>query len=180
MAAADRSWRQSESADAQEDQAKRRTFIETLNERLPTKRVIAQGVLRNERDEVLLCQLTYKQEWDLPGGVVDQFESPATCLARECREELGAELTPGPLLATSWLPPYRGWDDAVAFIFDLGRVDSDWSLGLTLQPREIIAVHWVDSAVLDAHAAPYAARLIRAAVDPGSPRYLENGAAPSR
>ena len=36
-----------------------RAFIGQLNDRLPTKRVIAQGILRNERDDVLLCQLTY-------------------------------------------------------------------------------------------------------------------------
>lgn len=60
-----------------DQEAAYRSFIARLNERLPTKRVIAQGTLCNERGEVLLCELTYKREWDLPGGVVDKFESPA-------------------------------------------------------------------------------------------------------
>ena len=46
-------------------------FNKLLNNRLPTKRNIAQGLLRNERGEILLCELTYKKDWDLPGGVVE-------------------------------------------------------------------------------------------------------------
>lgn len=160
------------------DDAARRNFIETLNARLPTKRVIAQGMLRNENDEILLCQLTYKKEWDLPGGVVDKFESPAACLRREIAEELGTDVRVGELVTSTWLPPYRGWDDAVLFLFDLGRVPADWVAGLTLQPREIVAVHWVGLADLDTHIAPYAARLLRAALTPVPCAYLEDGLPP--
>ena len=46
-------------------------FIGVLNAGLPTKRVIAQGLVRSDRGRFLLCELTYKREWDLPGGVVD-------------------------------------------------------------------------------------------------------------
>ena len=160
------------------DDAARRNFIETLNARLPTKRVIAQGMLRNENDEILLCQLTYKKEWDLPGGVVDKFESPAACLRREIAEELGTDVRVGELVTSTWLPPYRGWDDAVLFLFDLGRVPADWVAGLTLQPREIVAVHWVAVEDLDNHVAPYAARLLRAALTPAPRAYLEDGLPP--
>jgi 8-oxo-dGTP diphosphatase len=155
-----------------------RAFIGQLNDRLPTKRVIAQGILRNERDEVLLCQLTYKKEWDLPGGVVDKFESPAGALLRECREELGAELQIAGLLTTSWLPPYRGWDDAVLFLFDLGVVTASWLDSLTLQPREIVAVHWADPQTVTERTAPYAARLIAAGIASAPAPYLENGEPP--
>ncbi|WP_353508487.1 GNAT family N-acetyltransferase, partial [Intrasporangium sp.] len=60
----------------------REGFTAMLDSALPVKRAIAQGVLRNERGEVLLCELAYKREWDLPGGVVDPNESPADCVAR--------------------------------------------------------------------------------------------------
>lgn len=49
-------------------------FIAILNAGLPTKRVISQGLLRDEAGRVLLCELTYKKEWDLPGGVVEPGE----------------------------------------------------------------------------------------------------------
>lgn len=148
-------------------------FIGHLNEQLPTKRVIAQGVLRNERDEVLLCELTYKREWDLPGGVVDKGESPLSCLARECSEELGQAPPIRGLLTTTWLPPYRGWDDAVLFLFDLGRVSADWIADLTLQPREIVAVHWCAPEVVAERAAGYTTELLHAVSDPAIAPYLE-------
>ncbi|HET8594336.1 MAG TPA: GNAT family N-acetyltransferase, partial [Intrasporangium sp.] len=80
-------------------------FIGVLNANLPTKRVISQGVLRDRDGRVLLCSLTYKSEWDLPGGVIDPWESPATAVTRELREELGLELPVLGLLVVNWMPP---------------------------------------------------------------------------
>ena len=63
-----------------ETEAERLKRIAILNARLPRTRAIAQGVLRDPKGRVLLCELSYKREWDLPGGVVDPGESPATCV----------------------------------------------------------------------------------------------------
>jgi 8-oxo-dGTP pyrophosphatase MutT (NUDIX family) len=117
-------------------------FIGVLNANLPTKRVISQGVLRDENDRVLLCELTYKAEWDLPGGVIDPWESPATAVARELHEELGLELSVLGLLVVNWMPPWRGWDDACQFVFDLGRHESSIVDAMTFEATEIVAVHW--------------------------------------
>ncbi|MGB5951991.1 MAG: NUDIX hydrolase [Ornithinimicrobium sp.] len=134
-------------------------FLLMLNATLPTKRVIAQGLIRNERDEVLMCGLTYKKEWDLPGGVVDPHESPAAALAREVHEELGVTIPEGELLAINWLPPYRQWDDAVLLVFDLG-VHPDLPQRARLQPTEIASLNWCDPAQVHERAAPYVARLL--------------------
>jgi 8-oxo-dGTP pyrophosphatase MutT (NUDIX family) len=142
----------------------RAAFIARLNATLPTKRVIAQGLIRDGAGRVLLCELTYKLEWDLPGGVVDPGESPATTLAREVREELGLEVEAGPLLSVNWLPPYRQWDDALLLVFDLG-VRPDVTDHLVLQPREIRAVHWVGREELERYAAPYVVRHVGALLD---------------
>lgn len=142
----------------------RAAFIARLNATLPTKRVIAQGLIRDGAGRVLLCELTYKLEWDLPGGVVDPGESPATTLAREVREELGLVVEAGPLLSVNWLPPYRQWDDALLLVFDLG-VRPDVTDHLVLQPREIRAVHWVGREELERYAAPYVVRHVGALLD---------------
>ena len=91
---------------------------------------------------LLLCELVYKREWDLPGGVVDRHESPAACVVREVREELDLSVTAGPLLAVNWLPALHGWGDATVFVFDLGTVDADVVERAHLQQREILGVHW--------------------------------------
>lgn len=155
-------------------EAGRLAFIEYLNGRLPTKRVLAQGVLRNEHGEVLLCELTYKREWDLPGGVVDPFESPATCVERELSEELALELRAGRLLAVNWLPPWRGWDDAVLYLFDLGTIHSGDLDPAHFLRREIRDIHWRSVADAAAHLAPYAARMLEVAADAEHTAYLEN------
>ncbi len=153
----------------------RRSFIGILNNRLPRKRAIAQGLARNAAGEVLLCELTYKKDWDLPGGVVDPGESPAACVEREIREELGLDLVAGRLLAVDWLPPYRGWDDAVLFLFDLGVLDADVLDPARYLRREIKGAHWVPLDRVGDHIAAYAARLVAVAAVAEHTAYLEDG-----
>ena len=95
-------------------------FRALLNSFLPRKRAISQMLVRDQDGRVLLCQLTYKQDWDLPGGVVEVGESPQLAVAREVEEELGLSVPAGRLLLTDWLPPWSGWDDALCLVFDGG------------------------------------------------------------
>ncbi len=156
----------------------REGFIALLNAGLPTKRVIAQGRLRDEQGRILLCRLTYKSEWDLPGGVVEVGEAPAAGLAREIREELGVSIEVGDLLTVNWLPAWRGWDDACIFLFDLGQVDASFTGEMQLQPTEIVGVDWCDTDTVREHAAAAALELLTA-VDAGDlPVYREAPLAP--
>jgi RimJ/RimL family protein N-acetyltransferase/8-oxo-dGTP pyrophosphatase MutT (NUDIX family) len=150
-------------------------FIGVLNAGLPTKRVIAQGLILNSANEILLCELTYKQEWDLPGGVVDPHESPAQAVVREIREEMQVEVLPKSLVAVNWLPPWRGWDDAMLFVFDLG-VDDDVIALARLEPRELRALHWCSLDRVERRAAPYVTRMLRRlAQRTEGTAYLEDG-----
>ena len=159
----------------EETEADRLKRIAILNARLPKKRNIAQGLLRNRDGLLLLCELSYKQEWDLPGGVVDPGEPPATTVAREIEEELGLTVQVGGLLAVNWLPPWRGWDDAHLYLFDCGVLDVELDPSRFL-PREIADAHWVSTQDAAAHVAPYTARMLAAVEDvpAGSTLYLEN------
>jgi 8-oxo-dGTP pyrophosphatase MutT (NUDIX family) len=153
-------------------------FRALLNGALPRKRVIAQGLLRDPRGRVLLCELTYKPDWDLPGGVVESGESPREAVVREVEEELGLRLAPGPLVAVDWLPPWSGWDDACLLVFDLGTVGAAGTGDVVLEPREIAAVHWCDPAMVTEHSrGPTAARVLHccAAADSGTTVFLHAG-----
>jgi 8-oxo-dGTP pyrophosphatase MutT (NUDIX family) len=151
-------------------------FIALLNSSLPTKRAIAQGVLRDSAGGVLLCELTYKAEWDLPGGVVDPSESPAQCVVREVREELAIDVEVRGLLAVNWLPPWRGWADATVFVFDLGVADSGLISRTTLERREVRSLHFVGEEEWEERVAPYNQRLLAfLATHAGPTAYLEDG-----
>ena len=54
----------------------------------PAKRMGAGALLRDAQDRVLV-QPSYKPGWEVPGGVVEQIESPRAACSREPTEELG-------------------------------------------------------------------------------------------
>lgn len=153
-------------------------FIAVLNAGLPTKRVISQGLLRDEQGRVLLCELTYKQEWDLPGGVIEVGESPAVGLVRELQEELDVTVAIEQLLTVNWLPAWRGWDDACILLFDAGTVDSSLTDQMTLQPTEIKAVHWCDPETVRARATAAATELVEAVLAGDDRVYREASPSP--
>jgi len=151
----------------------REGFVSILNAGLPRKRVIGQGVLRDRDGRVLLCELTYKREWDLPGGVVEVGESPALGLVRELQEELGITVTIEGLVTMNWLPPWSQWDDACLFVFDLGVVDADVVDAMVLQRSEIAAVHWVDLETARERATLATVELLEALSQAPLPAYRE-------
>lgn len=153
--------------------ASREGFIALLNAGLPTKRIISQGLLRDPDGRVMLCELTYKSEWDLPGGVVEVGESPAVGLVREISEELGIDVTVQGLLTVNWLPAWRGWDDACIFLFDLGVADPAITESMTLQPTEIRSVQWCDADRVAERATGAAVELLTAVADGDLPTYRE-------
>lgn len=59
------------------------------------------AVVDEDHQSVLLLRQSYgDQRWGLPGGAVEPGETILAALSRECREELGTEVTIGPL--TGW------------------------------------------------------------------------------
>jgi 8-oxo-dGTP pyrophosphatase MutT (NUDIX family) len=158
-------------------------FRRLLNSFLPRKRAISQMLIRSAgpagADLVLLCQLTYKKDWDLPGGVVEVGESPRLAVAREVTEELGLEIASGPLVLTDWLPAWGGWDDAVCLVFDGGLHDQSITASIVHQQREIRSARFCTIEEVHELCADFTARrivsaLINVSEHPG-PAYTESG-----
>jgi len=157
-------------------------FRALLNSFLPRKRAISQLLVRDPDDRVLLCNLTYKRDWDLPGGVVEVGESPQGAVAREVEEELALRIPAGPLLLTDWLPPWSGWDDALCLVFDGGEHDADLARGIVMQAREIRSAEFATAAQVRERCADFSARRIESALANlaagGGPAYVESGGSP--
>jgi 8-oxo-dGTP pyrophosphatase MutT (NUDIX family) len=139
-------------------------FRALLNSFLPRKRAIGQFLIRDTADRVLLCQLTYKPDWDLPGGVLEVGESPAEGVSREVQEELALDLSAGPLLLTDWLPPWSGWDDAVCLVFDGGVHDPSLVDSMVREQREIRSVAFCTLDEVRERCADFTARRVEAAL----------------
>ena len=154
------------------------SFRSLLNSFLPRKRAIGQMLLRDTSGRVLLCNLTYKKDWDLPGGVVEVGESPQLAAAREVEEELGLVVKPGPLVLTDWLPPWSGWDDALCLVFDGGVHDPAILDRAVYQAREIRSAQFCTLEQATERCADFTLRRLTAAlasIERGGPAYTESG-----
>lgn len=155
-------------------------FRMLLNSFLPRKRAIGQMLIRDRAGRVLLCELTYKRDYDLPGGVVEVGESPRDATAREITEELGLEIPAGDLILTDWLPPWGGWDDAVCLVFDGGEHEPAIEDQIVRQAREIRGARFATLEEAEDLCADFTYRRIQAALarlSGGGSTYTESGRA---
>lgn len=154
-------------------------FRALLNSFLPRKRAIGQMLVRDQDQRVLLCNLTYKSDWDLPGGVVEVNESPQQAVSREIEEELALTIEAGALVLTDWLPPWSGWDDAVCLVFDGGVHESAITDRIVREAREIRTAEFCTLEQVHERCADFTARRIVSALANleagGGPAYTESG-----
>ncbi|MCW2879949.1 MAG: hydrolase [Sphaerisporangium sp.] len=140
-------------------------------------RAAAGALIRDEAGHVLVVHPTYKDGWDIPGGMLEMDESPQTACAREIKEELGIAPEIGPLLCVDWVPPHPPWDGGLMFVFD-GGVFTDRELAdIRLPPDELDRFEFVAPDELDGLLALGLARRLKACLrglgTTGS--YLEDG-----
>ena len=137
-------------------------FSGVMDSVLPTKRVIGHAVFRDPQNRVLLMETRYKEDWELPGGIIEPHEPPRVGAQREVLEEIGLAVEFRNAALIDWMPPYLGWSDAVEFIFDGGTLEEDVARSLTAtDPHELVAVHWVAPEDLDERVTELSARRIR-------------------
>ncbi|MBT2408041.1 MULTISPECIES: NUDIX hydrolase [unclassified Streptomyces] len=112
-------------------------YLAEGNAKQARKRVSADVLFLDEAGRVLLVKPTYKEAWDLPGGMAEANESPQDAARRELHEELGLAVRLGRLLCVDWVPPHGPWDDQLAFIFDGGTLDRRQSADLHPRDHEL-------------------------------------------
>lgn len=119
------------------DDEARFAYLAEGNARQARKRVAADVLIRDQHGHVVLVNPTYKEHWDLPGGMAEPNEPPRAAAVREVREELGLPIRPGRVLLLDWIGPHSPWDDQLLFIFDGGVFPHDQLSQLTPRDPEI-------------------------------------------
>ena len=145
----------------------------------PRTPVAAAGLLWAGSRLLLLCP-TYKQTWTLPGGCVEEGESPLVGCLREVREETGLIRAAGVLRCVDYRRPGAG-EGGLRFVFDLGELADAEEQLLQLPPEEIAASRFVmpDETLRLLDAAQ--ARRVSAVLSSGAGvLYLEDGVVPDR
>ncbi|NCF65497.1 MAG: NUDIX domain-containing protein [Chloroflexi bacterium] len=102
---------------------------------LPKKRISAGCLFFDERGRLLVVNPTYKDTWEIPGGVVEENESPREAVIREVVEELGLVCRPERLLCVDYSSETGTRTESLQFIF-LAPVLSDQTIGMIKLPRE--------------------------------------------
>jgi 8-oxo-dGTP diphosphatase len=131
-------------------------------------------LLRDAAGRVLLVEPAYKDDWELPGGVVEAEESPYDAAVRELKEELGLAVPPGRLLVVDWVPPRAGRTEGVMFVFDGGVLSTTAAAGIRLPVEELRSWAWCTLPETEERLSPLLARRAAAAVN-GLTMYLEDG-----
>ncbi|MFJ2215020.1 NUDIX domain-containing protein [Streptomyces sp. NPDC101062] len=145
--------------------------------------LMAAGALFfNEAGHVLLVEPNYKNYRDVPGGYVEQGESPLQACVREVQEELGIVPPIGQLLAMDWAPSDKE-GDKILYLFDGGVLSQNALNRIEFQDGEIQAIAFHSVSEISTLTIPRLARRIEQAVkarQQGETVYLEHGSVPRR
>ncbi|MBI2109216.1 MAG: NUDIX hydrolase [Parcubacteria group bacterium] len=104
---------------------------------LPRKRIGAGVLFFDEKDRVLLVKPNYKEGWIIPGGSVDEHESPQAAAVRETKEELNIDLKDPKLICVSFAQEHGIKTEALHFIFSGGVLSKEQIARIRLQKEEL-------------------------------------------
>jgi len=97
---------------------------------------VAAAFTAGKASRLLLVKPTYKPGWDLPGGILEEGESPTAGLKREIREELGVECVLDDLACVDFIE--SDWEDRpVLLLMFLARFRGSDKPRFRLQPDEL-------------------------------------------
>ena len=115
---------------------------------LPAKRMGAGCLFLNDDGQVMLVKPTYKPTWEIPGGAVENKESPKQCCQREVSEELGLDRAIGHLLVVDYNSETDERTESLMFIFYGGTLTSSEIESIQLNHDELSEFRFFEAETL--------------------------------
>ncbi len=110
---------------------------------LPRKRMGTGCLFFNDQGKMLILKPTYKNNWLLPGGVIEANESPRQACIREVKEEIGIDCQPSRLLCVDYVGDRLNNIESVQFVFLGGIIANETKISLPEQ--EISTYQFLES-----------------------------------
>ncbi|MEK7535945.1 MAG: NUDIX hydrolase [Patescibacteria group bacterium] len=107
-------------------------------------------IFLNESDKVLILRTTYKKDWEVPGGGIEQDESPMEAAVREVQEELGITINRPDLLGVDYRHTSTEREEMMHFTFLGGVLSQKMIDKIVLQQDEIESFKFVSRHELEA------------------------------
>lgn len=145
---------------------------------LPKKRVAAGILFFDTHGRILIVKPIYRPEWLIPGGTIEEDESPRQGCEREVLEELGLIVTAQQLLCIDYMQKDGVKTEGIDFIFYGGTLDQGQIDSIQLQASELSEYRFVSiEEALQLLAEVLSRRLIPCieALQHHTTVYLENG-----
>lgn len=145
---------------------------------LPKKNVAAGVLFFNTYGRILIVNPTYRPEWGIPGGTIEEDESPRQGCEREVLEELGLIVDVQQLLCIDYMQRDEIRTESVQFVFYGGVLDQGQIDSIRLQESELSEYRFVPiEEALELLTVTLSRRLIPCieALQHHTTLYLENG-----
>lgn len=110
---------------------------------LPKKQMASGALFFNEKGEMLILWPIYKDQWEIPGGIVENNESPHEAVEREIKEEIGLSLKVQQLLVCDYWHQADERPDNLQFIFYGGILSDEDIAGIQLEKEEIESFEFI-------------------------------------
>lgn len=111
---------------------------------LPKKTASSNALIFNEQGKILVVKPSYKQTWNLPGGIIEEEESPQDACKREVLEELGIAIVPRDLAFVIYESRSEKLHDNIRFVWKIEKVSPDQIANIKLQESELADYKFID------------------------------------
>lgn len=97
----------------------------------------AGALIRNSSGELLIVKPSYKETWEIPGGCIEENESPFAGCMRELKEELGVDIPLKQILCIDYTVPEGERTESLQFLFTGPILSREEIENLSLDKNEL-------------------------------------------
>jgi 8-oxo-dGTP pyrophosphatase MutT (NUDIX family) len=138
----------------------------------------AHVIFLDEEGRLLLVKPSYRDHWSIPGGMIEEGESPRTGAIREIKEEIGLDCPKPTFLSIDYISHNGTKTEALQFTFFGGVLNKKQAEAVKVDNKEIVDFKFLPiPEALQMFHPHMRSRMQKCldAIETGTALYLENG-----